>query len=149
MNPFLADANTRIAEWRKLRDSIATLPLEEQLKQIAKWWAQCPIENWVIDSENTSEWPKPWELLSDNHYCNTTIAYLMAQTLVLVHDDPPPFNIKLWYIQTDSDQWMCLVVDNKWLLNYSHSEVVNVVPLQKEFTVKYAYEYVDGRFIPA
>lgn len=147
MNPFLGDASSRFLEWRKLRDDIATLDLQEQLKQIAKWWGQCPVTNWVIDYESSKNWPKAWELMQDNHYCNTAIAYLMSMTLILLQDDIPNYTIELVYINTEEDQWMCLLIDGKWLLNYSHGEIYPYPHDNSEFTVKYRYTWNGQEFI--
>jgi hypothetical protein len=146
MNPFLLDANSRIIEWRKLRIEIENLPLEDQLTKIAKWWSSCPIAVWVLDYEDSKNWPKPWELLHDNHYCNTAIAYMMAMTLYMSHEVNPP-NIELWYIDNGDDEWMCMVVEGKYILNYSHGEVFDI---DNNFTctIKYRYSLQDEKFIP-
>lgn len=125
MNPFLLPASERLAEWRTFRITLATLEEHEQLKSVAKWVGQAPTSTYVLDYNDTSTWPGPWDLLNTGDFDDTAKAYLMEQTLIMAGWAPE--RLRLHYVrnQTASMETMVLLVDNKWALNYLHADVLN------------------------
>ena len=105
--------------------SLASLEEMEQLKSVAKWVAQAPTSTYVLDIYDTASWPGPWELLNTNDFDDTAKAYLMEQTLIMAGWAPE--RLRLHYVrnQSASMETMVLLVDNKWALNYLHSDVLN------------------------
>ena len=125
MNPFLLPSSERLLEWRQFRQSLEGLEEHEQLDRVAKWVAWAPLSTYVLDIYDSESWPGPWELINSGDFDDTAKAYLMEQTLIMVGWNPE--RLRLHYVrnQKESMETMVLLVDNKWALNYVHSEVLN------------------------
>lgn len=125
MNPFLLPPSERLAEWRTFRLALPAFEEMEQLKMVARWVAQAPTSNYVLDYNDTASWPGPWELLNVGDFDDTAKAYLMEQTLIMAGWAPQRFRLHYVRNQSASMETMVLLVDNKWALNYLHAEVLN------------------------
>ena len=125
MNPFLLSSSERLAEWRAFRQSLESLDEMKQLEAVAKWVSQAPTCNYVLDPDDAKSWPGPWDLLNQNDFDTTAIAYLMEQTLVMVGWSPERLRLHFVRNSSDSLQTMILLVDDKLALNYLHAEVIN------------------------
>lgn len=125
MNPFLLTPSELLAEWREFRTALAGEGDMEQLKAVATWVAQAPTSTWVLDFDNPTSWPGPWELLNQGDFDDVAKAYLMEQTLYLLGWSPERMRLVMVRNQEASFQTMILLIDNKWALNYSHAEVFN------------------------
>lgn len=125
MNPFLLSPSERLAEWRAFRLGLEGQGDMEQLNAVAAWVAQVPTSTYVLDYEDASTWPGPWELLNSGDFDDTAKAYLMEQTLIMAGWAPE--RLRLHYVRNReaSMETMILLVDNKWALNYRHAEVFN------------------------
>jgi hypothetical protein len=145
MNPFLLDETTRFLAWRDLRKSISTQTDEEKLLSVASWWANAPLCNYVIDAFDCSKWPTPWELLKDNVFCSTSIAYMMSQTLVLSGFDSN--RIKIAFIRSNNDELMAVIVDDSYILNYSLREVYDWNAICEDYHILQAYGFNDKQQI--
>ena len=60
----------RLAAWTALRDRVRDLPAPDALKEINAWWQQTPWRAYHLHWEDRPDWPDPWQLLSDNIYCD-------------------------------------------------------------------------------
>lgn len=125
MNPFLLSPSERLTSWRDFRQNLNDLEEMDQLKAVSVWVSQAPTSNYVLDYDDTTAWPTPWELLSQGDFDDTAKAYLMEQTLILAGWSPE--RLRLHYVRNskESFQTMVLLVDNKWALNYLHASVIN------------------------
>ena len=143
MNMFLLPAPERMAAWREFRKSIQNLSEQEQLEAVAKWGAQMPTCNFIIDPDDPKSWPSPWELINDGDFCTSAVAYLMEQTLIILGWDVD--RLKLTYVRdvVRHDQMMVLLVDDKWALNYQYGNVFNFDNVRSDCA--YLATYRPGR----
>lgn len=125
MNPFLLPPAERLAEWRTFRNSLAGMEEDQQLTVVAEWFSNAPTNRFVLDFDNATGWPTPWEVMNDGNFCTTAIAYLMEQTLILIGWDIARLSLHYVRNQNIQDQMMILLVDNTWALNYSFKLVFN------------------------
>jgi len=58
----------RLSIWRKFRDSleISSDPIQEAID----FYRLAPLVSISVDPYTPSTWPDPWELLSENQYCD-------------------------------------------------------------------------------
>lgn len=143
MNVFLLPASERLAEWRKFRKSLESMDETSQLQAIAKWSAQIPTSNYVIDPDKPEEWPGPWELINDGDFCTTAVAYLMEQTLIMLGWDVDRLKLTFVRDMKRHDQMMVLLVDDKWALNYEYGTVFNFDTVRSDCA--YLVTYRPGR----
>ncbi len=146
MNPFLLSEKERMLSWRELRNQISALPDDEKFEPLLRWWAKAPICAYAIDAYDCAQWPTPWELLNENMFCTSAVAYLMAQTLILSGVNEA--RIMLTCIKGNDDERLIVVVDDSIVLNYSYGEVFAWADIKDEFVERQSYRFVEAKAIP-
>lgn len=126
MNPFLLTPRERLADWKKLRETLSTHPEREQLDMVAKYWAQAPVATFAYDADDPSSWPTAWEMISEGDWCRNSVAIGMEFTLRLSGWDAERLKLIHWHDFDLSDRILVLQVDAKYLLNFEYGEVVDV-----------------------
>lgn len=128
MNPFLKPKSQRLQSWREFRNYLnSDMSDLEQLEEIVKWWSQCPLSSRTLDPYAPATWPTGWELVHQGDFCTSAIALGMEQTLLLRNGRWNSDRVKLVLINdNDEDIYLAVLVDNKWILNYSHGEIFDI-----------------------
>ena len=68
-------SSQRLKDWRDFRKSVFELSEQEQLHKVIDWWGKTPfILQPVVDWEDISSWPSPWELINYGEYCRSGIS---------------------------------------------------------------------------
>jgi hypothetical protein len=120
----------RLELWNNLRDRAQTLPIEQALEAINSWWFAAPWHPYYLHWDDLSIWPDPWQLLSDNHYCDLARALGILYTITLL-DRADLGDATL--ILTDSGDNLVLVEKSKYILNWDRDIIVNT---NQETTIK-------------
>jgi len=122
-NVFLLDYETRLQSWAKLRFDLRNQPLAKICIEVDKFWQCVPTQHYYLHTDFIKDWPTPWQLLSDNTYCNYARALGMIYTLLLLGNR----NIDLVDAVDDNSNEVVLVLvdDAKYVLNYWPDTVVN------------------------
>ena len=112
----------RLQVWYELRTSCSELPLEEALAQINEFWHQTPWQAHYLHWDDIQTWPDPWQLLSDNTYCELARGLGILYTLSLVdHKDLTSAELVL----TDEGYNLVQVNKLKYILNWDSEVIVN------------------------
>jgi hypothetical protein len=120
MWPHTFDA--RLKNWYALRTECQTLPIETALKQINQWWFGCPWRPYYLHWDEQHNWPDPWQLLSDDVYCEVARGLGILYTINLLdRADLPPARL----ILTQSGHNLVLVDNSKYILNWDKDNIVN------------------------
>ena len=127
----------RLAEWFSLRQAVEHLTLDQQVRLINDWWWKAPMVNHTIFWDDIANWPNPWELLTNNGYCELARALGIVYTLMML--DAPTYT-SLSIVATENDN-LVLVDHGKYILNWAPGEVLNIdsTPL----TVKSSIDSTD------
>jgi hypothetical protein len=120
MWPSTFDA--RLASWTQLRDHVHSLPLETALVEINAWWFAAPWRPYYLHWDDQPAWPDPWQLLSDNVYCDLARGLGILYTISLL-DRADMVDAEL--VLTDDGSNLVLVAKEKYILNWSPDSVVN------------------------
>ena len=122
-NVFILDYPTRLKAWSDLRTNLQNLSLEAKCVEVDKFWQSVPIQTYYLHTDYIKDWPTPWELISDNVYCNYARALGMIYTLLLTGTK----NLELVEAKDDNSNEVILVLvdDAKYVLNYWPNMVVN------------------------
>ena len=123
--------NERLHLWKKLREDISVLPIEDQMTMVAKFFADMPFGSRTIDYYTPADWPTPWEILFHGTFCTSSISILMFYTFELLHTS---HQINLYLVE-DNDVYLLPVIDNKFVLNYELGTVNNYSNIQDNFKV--------------
>jgi hypothetical protein len=112
----------RLQAWADLRSRAASLPLETALTAINAWWFQVPWCPYYLHWDDQMTWPDPWQLLSDDVYCEVARGLGILYTITLLdRADMMPVDL----ILTNDDHNLVQVGQTKYILNWEHNSIVN------------------------
>jgi hypothetical protein len=112
----------RLDAWANLRQQIQTQPAETALAQINAWWFQSTWRSYHLHWDDQQDWPDPWELLSDNIYCDIARGLGILYTISLLnHADLTDAELVL----TNEGHNLVLVCQRKYILNWDNDTIVN------------------------
>ena len=112
----------RLENWNLLRDQCQNLPIQTALEKINLWWFRAPWRPYYLHWDDQETWPDPWQLLSDNVYCDLARALGILYTISLL-DRADMVDAKL--VLTEDGSNLVLVTKEKYILNWSSDNVVN------------------------
>lgn len=141
---FNTSPQQRIVSWRDWRNSLENQPAEEIIKTVASTWAQVPTVMHLLSPDQPEEWPRAWRLINDNYYCDLAICLGMFYSLALL-ENPKFDDIEIKIYKTPNG-WINLssVDQGKYVLNYSHGQVVNSAQVEKDdMELAYVYSKID------
>ena len=121
-----ASFEQRLHAWGVLRESIQNAPIEQVLAEINTWWFHAPWRAYHLHWDDRPKWPDPWELLSDNIYCDLARGLGILYTITLLDRADLQDSVL-----AESDQGnLVLVQDGKYILNWDSQQVLNINPGQ-------------------
>ena len=112
----------RLDSWVRMRHSVREMAIFPALQTVNQWWAESPWRPYYLHWNDQKDWPDPWELLSDNHFCDVARALGIMYTLVLLERD----DINEAVMAETNLGNLVLVNDGKYILNWSPDEVLNI-----------------------
>ena len=77
----------RLAAWTALRDRVRDLDKITALKEINSWWQRTPWRAYHLHWDDRTDWPDPWQLLSDNIYCDLARGLGILYTITVLDRD--------------------------------------------------------------
>ena len=111
----------RLAEWAELRVSLQSASIDEQMQSINDWWFQAPISNHYLHLDDISCWPSPWDLLSDNIYCEVARAAGIVYTILMMENE----NINTCEIVNTTQGVFVSINAGQYILNYAPRTLLN------------------------
>lgn len=135
---WYTDFSDRLEAWAILRTEAQSLPLVEALQKINDWWFNSPWKSYYLHWDDQSLWPDPWQLLSDNVYCDLARGLGILYTVTLLeHKDLKSVELVL----TEDDRNLVLVNKEKYILNWDHKVIVNT-PLNNKIKRSFIQEQI-------
>jgi hypothetical protein len=126
----------RLEAWTQLRTQITTLDVEPALDLVNKWWYHTPWKPYYLHWDDKENWPDPWQLLSDNVFCELARGLGILYTISMI-DHPDLASAKL--VLTEDERNLVLVNKTKYILNYNQEVIVNTrltENIKKSFTLE-------------
>ena len=111
----------RLAAWHALRQPLEDKTLPELLQNINVWWQQTPWCPYHLHWDDRKDWPDPWQLLSDNIYCDLARALGIMYTMVLT-DCYDLSDSRI--VETDQGN-LVQINQGKYILNWGRDIVLN------------------------
>ena len=111
----------RLSAWAHLRSNLSS-DTERALSDINQWWSRTPWTAYYLHWDDRAEWPDPWQLLSDNVYCDLARALGILYTISLL-DRADMADAEL--VLTKEGDNLVQVAQGKYILNWSPDSVVN------------------------
>jgi hypothetical protein len=125
----------RLAAWASLREQVQTLDVDTTLAHINAWWFAVPWRPYYLHWDDQPSWPDPWQLLSDNHYCDLARALGILYTITLL-DRADLGDATL--VLTETGDNLVLVSKSKYILNWDKDNIVNTnqaISIKKQLTL--------------
>ena len=117
-----ATFSARLESWNLLRDQCVNLPVASALEDINAWWFRTPWTAYHLHWDDSEAWPDPWQLLSDNIYCELARGLGILYTITLLNRaDLAPAELVL----TQDDVNLVRVAKEKYILNWASDTIVN------------------------
>ena len=124
----------RLESWNLLRDQCTNLPVQSALEHINAWWFRAPWRPYYLHWDDQATWPDPWQLLSDDIYCELARGLGILYTITLLdRADLAPAELVL----TQDDANLVRVAKEKYILNWATDTVVNTI---QAVTIKRQYQ---------
>ena len=117
-----ADFADRLAAWSDLRTRVQSLKLEPALTAINHWWFGTPWQPYYLHWDDQVTWPDPWQLLSDNVYCDLARGLGILYTISML-DRADMADAEL--VSTKDGSNLVLVAKRKYILNWNKDSIVN------------------------
>ena len=125
---------SRLESWNQLRGQCQNLPAQSALEHINRWWFRAPWQPYYLHWDDQATWPDPWQLLSDDIYCELARGLGILYTITLLdRADLAPAELVL----TQDDVNLVQVAKEKYILNWSADTVVNTI---QATTIKRQYQ---------
>jgi hypothetical protein len=116
------DFSDRLDAWHGLRTAAQSQPLEQALDLINQWWFKSPWQAYYLHWDDQAKWPDPWQLLSDNVFCEVARGLGILYTISMI-DHPEIASAEL--ILTEDGYNLVQVNKEKYILNWEHNNIVN------------------------
>lgn len=117
-----ATFEARLDNWNQLRTQVADQPVESALETINSWWFQSPWTAYHLHWDDQNTWPDPWQLLSDNMYCEVARGLGILYTITCLNrGDMDSAQLVL----TNDDRNLVLLDKSKYILNWDRTVVLN------------------------
>jgi hypothetical protein len=112
----------RLESWYSMRQQCRDLPAESALELVNSWWFTTPWQPYYLDWLDLETWPDPWQLLSDNVYCDLARALGILYTISLL--DRADLTDATLVLSQDGHN-LVMVDKSKYILNWNPDTVVN------------------------
>jgi hypothetical protein len=123
MNIFQSSCETRLQHWYELRQTLQHADSKTKCIAIDEWWQRAPLVTHHIHPHDVDNWPDPWELLTENTYCEVARALGMCYTLLLL--DITDVEMVLATNNIGEDVVLVLADNAKYILNYWPNTVIS------------------------
>jgi hypothetical protein len=127
----------RLDSWNLLRAQCQNIPIESALDAVNQWWFNAPWRAYHLHWDDQQDWPDPWELLSDNIYCDLARGLGILYTITLL--DRADIDDAM-LVLTKNGYNLVLVAKEKYILNWDRDTVVNTN--QEDEIVKQVHQHL-------
>jgi hypothetical protein len=141
------NSEERLREWKSFRKNIGNLELESALKSVTHLWSYAPYVTHYLSEDQFEEWPDPWTLIYENHYCDLAKALGMLYTVYLCHHYKQNINqleLRVYKNTENSDMVNVVWINRgKYILNLMFDTVVNKNLVNEKYQLKHKYNVND------
>lgn len=116
----------------------------DHLTMVCRFWSKAPLGPHVVDWDQPSMWPDPWQLVSSVEFDESSVALAMFYSLLLSEDtrwENDRLKLMLVRDQYRSVQRIILEADNRWLLNLDYNTVIDTDAVGVSYHIQQRYAY--------
>ena len=130
----------RLEAWTDLRSQAQNIPIESALALINTWWFDSPWAPYYLHWDDQLRWPDPWQLLSENIYCDVARGLGILYTITLL-DRADTADAEL--VLTAENHNLVQVAKEKYILNWERDSIVNTnqaINIKRRITQHQAFQ---------
>jgi hypothetical protein len=140
------EVETQLDDWIKFRQSLAESanPLEE----IADYWCRIRLiqYNHNIDPYYPASWPNPWQIISEGHYDDLTVAIMIGYTIKLTERyKDSKVEVRIQVDQDRTKVYNLVYVDDTYILNFDRYKVIKAQDIDDSFFIENIVELARPR----
>ena len=142
---FKLSTSGRLAHWKNFRSQLSGMSMLQALEATQQLWQQCPFTPFYLNIEQPDTWPNPWELITENYYCDLAKTLGIVYTLHLSdHGKDLCSEIRVYNDPVCRYQYhIAYFDDGKYVLNLIEDEVVNKEHINQQLNLKYRFTAID------
>ena len=141
---FYGRFEDRLESWTELRQELETHP--DPLNKVVESWSQAPLSSRTCDPYDPASWPDPWELVSENEYCDFTKILAIYYTLSLTDRfQDKHFEISICMDRTQQQLCYLLFVEDT-VIGYYYDRVVDKKNLPSTLNYLANYTMTPGEY---
>ncbi len=131
---FKLQPNERLGRWKQFRFKIDSMSLDCAISSTVDFWNKCPFTPFYLDPDNPEFWPDPWQLITENYYCELAKVLGIIYTLYLSnHKSSLNPEIRVYYdSETHHTYHIAWFNDGKYIVNLHDTEIVNKQHIQNQ-----------------
>jgi hypothetical protein len=131
---FFESFETRLAGWVALRQEIEDHP--DPFNHVIAFWNKAPISPRSCDPFDKESWPKAWDLIEENKFCDFSKILAMYYTFLLTDRYKDSYyEIRIVNDRKEHRMMYLLIIDGN-VIGYDYKNVVNIVDLPKGLTTQ-------------
>lgn len=142
---FKLSTSERLSRWKSFRQYLSGLSLFEAVVQTQEFWKNCPFCPFHLDITDPTQWPDPWQLITENYYCDLAKTLGIVYTLHLTTHKDQLFPELQTYFDPKTKHYyhIAYLCHGKYVLNLIEGEVVNKEHINQQLKLKHRYTAVD------
>jgi hypothetical protein len=135
----------RLSDWKLFRNKLSQSTLSDAVRKTQELWQSCPFTPFYLDPEKSQDWPDPWQLITENYYCDLARCLGIIYTLHLTAHKDQLFPELRTYVDTNTryDYHIAYLCHGKYVLNLIEGEVVNKEHINQQLKLKRCYTTAD------
>lgn len=138
-------SDQRLSAWREFRLKLDQLSLDAALQEVCTLWSFAPYVTYYLDPAKPQEWPDPWQLLSENYYCDLAKTLGIFYTIALSKHGANDVKLQIYNDTHRKEQINIVVVNDKLVINYHFNRIVNTDAISQDCVLQRAYDATDLR----
>ena len=142
---FKFNTRDRLNLWKNFRNELDSISFSEALVAVTDFWSLCPFTPYYLDPDEAITWPDPWQLITENYYCDLAKALAMLYTLHLTkHKSKLDPEIRIYYDTLSRHRYhIVYLCQGKYVLNLIEGQVVNKEHINQELKLIRCYTASD------
>ena len=135
----------RLSDWKLFRNKLSQSTLSDAVSKTQELWQSCPFTPFYLDPEKYHDWPDPWQLITENYYCDLAKCLGIIYTLHLTAHKDQLFSEIRTYRDTNTryDYHIAYLCHGKYVLNLIEGEVVNKEHINQQLKLIRCYTAAD------
>lgn len=135
----------RLSDWKLFRNKLSQSTLFDAVSKTQELWQSCPFTPFYLDPEKPHDWPDPWQLITENYYCDLAKCLGIIYTLHLTAHKDQLFSELRTYRDTNTryDYHIAYLCHGKYVLNLIEGEVVNKEHINQQLKLIRCYTAAD------